>query len=223
MAPPGVKGEGKGEGRKGGGLAYMQKQAETRVPTPSVLINGGVLEWFCINDVVMGGGSNATVAADSDGFLAFEGEVSTVGGGFCSCRTRQGDSPLGLGSAATALKLTYISDELTQHKYKVSLSAGDMQSRNVSWQCELPEMVGRNCVVLAFCDFKASIHGQPQAGMIFDPAEITSFGINCSVFDMGGSRVEKLEGGAFKFILEKIEVVTEAPSQSSICSCCGGR
>jgi len=228
----GVKGKGKGTGKKGAGLAYMQKQAESTVPTPSVLLNGKVLEWFCINDVVMGGQSAASVAANPNGFLAFEGEVSTVGGGFCSCRTRNGDSPLGLGPDATGLKLTYVSDELAQHRYKVSLSAGDMQSRNVSWQCELPEIAGRNCVDLPFCKFRASIHGQPQEGVSFNPADITSFGINCSVFDMGGSRVEQLNGGAFKFVLEQIEAVTEESSkrqkteessQSSIWTCCTGR
>lgn len=219
----GAKGHGKGSGKRGGGLDYMRRQAETTVPTPSLRLDGKVLEWFCINDVVMGGQSTASVAANSDGHLVFEGNVNTSGGGFASCRTRSDDS-LGLGSCATGLRLRYVSDELSRHRYKVALSVGDMQSRSVSWQWELPVAEGRNSVIMRFCDLRASIHGQPQDGHVFDPATVTSFGINCSVFDMAGERAEQLEGGAFTFTLEGIDTVMDtALSKSSVGSWCCGR
>ena len=49
----------------------------------------GLLKWYVIDDVVMGGRSKSSVSADKDGKMQFQGSLSTVGGGFCSCRTHE--------------------------------------------------------------------------------------------------------------------------------------
>eukprot|EP00747_Dinoflagellata_sp_TGD_P168749 gnl/TRDRNA2_/TRDRNA2_195883_c0_seq1.p1 gnl/TRDRNA2_/TRDRNA2_195883_c0~~gnl/TRDRNA2_/TRDRNA2_195883_c0_seq1.p1 ORF type:complete len:217 (+),score=29.05 gnl/TRDRNA2_/TRDRNA2_195883_c0_seq1:142-792(+) len=210
---------GKGSGKKGG-LAYMIKQSETTSPTPSLTLCGRPLQWFCINDVVMGGQSVASVSATDDGFLLFEGSISTDGGGFCSCRTRDGDKPFGIGYTSSGLKVTYVSDN---SRYKVALSAGPLQSRNVEWVCELPPGEGRHTVVLPFADFRSSIHGEPQEGMIFDSEAITSFGVICSVFDMKRSRVPDFHGGQFRFSLQAVEAVSIQASRAAPRFCCACR
>lgn len=62
-------------------------------------------------------------AADSGGRLLFSGSVSTVGGGFASCRTKT--NSCGDSSAATTLAMTYVADS---NPYKLTLSAGDMEA-----------------------------------------------------------------------------------------------
>lgn len=48
-----------------------------------------LLKWYVIDDVVMGGQSSSSVKATDDNKLIFAGKLSTIGGGFCSCRTHE--------------------------------------------------------------------------------------------------------------------------------------
>lgn len=213
----GGKGGGKGGGRKGSGLPYMLAQAKVRTTAPACDFNDCRLEWFCINDVVMGGRSEASCSADEFGCLIFQGVVSTVGGGFASCRTA--DGALGFTKTDIGLRVTYTSDGC---QYKVNLSAGSMhesnapiRSRDLQWGCPLPAPAGRRTVDLPFTEFRASVHGQPMPDEVLDAASLQSIGLNCSIFDMEGCAVPGLSGGPFVFKLEKLEVVRTSTSGQS--------
>lgn len=70
------------------GFPYMVAQAKDVVHT----INNrrdALLKWYVIDDVVMGGQSSSSVKATDDNKLIFAGKLSTIGGGFCSCRTHE--------------------------------------------------------------------------------------------------------------------------------------
>ena len=70
------------------GYPYMVQQQKARLTTGGLTLGAsGPLEWFTLNDVVMGGRSESSCESDDRGGLVFRGVVSTVGGGFCSCRT----------------------------------------------------------------------------------------------------------------------------------------
>lgn len=47
------------------------------------------IEWFRVNDVIMGGRSKSALSSDRDGRLIFSGEISTIGGGFAAVRTTE--------------------------------------------------------------------------------------------------------------------------------------
>ena len=130
------------------GMPYMRQQAEQRT---SALTLGTELEWFVLNDVVMGGRSDSKCERTEVGSLHFSGTVSTVGGGFCSCRTHE--SALGAGGS-TALRLEFTCDESL---YKVTLSCGSMSARDVNWQHELPQLgAGHHTVTLPLAHFSGS-------------------------------------------------------------------
>jgi hypothetical protein len=70
------------------GYPYMVQQQKARLTTGGLTLGASrPLEWFTLNDVVMGGRSESSCESDDRGGLVFRGVVSTVGGGFCSCRT----------------------------------------------------------------------------------------------------------------------------------------
>ena len=91
------------------GMPYMRQQAEQR--TSALTLGGTELEWFVLNDVVMGGRSESKCERTEAGGLHFSGTVSTVGGGFCSCRTHE--SPLFPAGGSTALQLDFNTETCT--------------------------------------------------------------------------------------------------------------
>jgi len=215
------KGKGKGKG-KGGGLPYMLEQAKHRVPAPSVKLRGRVLEWYCIDDFVMGGQSTSTVSVDANGCLQFQGTISTSGGGFCSCRT--GEANLGIPSTARGLRVTYTCDTA---RYKLTLGTGSMSQadapvelRDLIWSCPIPEGPGCQTVNLPFDSFKASVHGRPVSDAVFEALDVNSVGVNCSVFDIEGKMISGLLGGDFAFTLEKVEILESDQKEWMSCPCC---
>merc|ERR1712012_1510298 len=95
----------------------------------------------------MGGGqSSSSVSPTEAGCLQFEGTISTVGGGFCSCRTSE--VPFGFAEDARGLRVTYVCDD---KQYKISLSAASMHdpslpvsTRDLTWSCKLPDGAGKH-------------------------------------------------------------------------------
>ena len=185
------------------GMPYMRQQAEQR--TSALTLGAGTeLEWFVLNDVVMGGRSESTCERTEAGGLLFSGTVSTVGGGFCSCRTHESALGAAVGGS-TALRLEFTCDESL---YKVTLSCGSMSARDVSWQHELPQLgAGHHTVTLPLAHFSGSIHGQPVPGAELDTAALSSIGLNSSIFDMQGQAIPGREGGPFSFTLHALEWV----------------
>jgi hypothetical protein len=65
----------------------MREQAKSTVP--ALCIDGAPqpLQWYCLNDTVMGGKSSSQLESTGNGALCFAGCINTDGGGFASCRT----------------------------------------------------------------------------------------------------------------------------------------
>jgi hypothetical protein len=81
-----IMADGKGKGKRNGkgknrGQSYLQQRADSEGHSALGW------EWYCIDDVVMGGQSSSSVSGGPE-ILNFAGTVSTVGGGFASCKTK---------------------------------------------------------------------------------------------------------------------------------------
>ena len=149
-----------------------------------------------------GGQSESSCKPDSNGGLSFSGVISTVGGGFCSCRTHEADIAPTVESA-NAIKLVYTSDDAL---YKLTLSAGSMTSRGLNWQYQLPDNgSGTHTAIVPLSGFKASLHGRDMPGHTLEPTKLTSIGLNSSIFDMHGQAIAGREGGAFQITLHSLE------------------
>ena len=95
------------------------------------------LEWYRLDDGVMGGQSETTHSCLQDGSLNFEGNINTNGGGFCSIRA---PIPNGLPPNSGAIRIRFIGDGKT---YKLTLSDGTKSTfgpslRSPSWQVDIP-------------------------------------------------------------------------------------
>jgi hypothetical protein len=162
-----------------------------------------LFQWYCLDDVVMGGRSKSSVEVDKAGRLRFQGNISTIGGGFCSCRTHD-ETGVGL-AGAEAVELIYTSDN-DAGRYKVTMSGGSSAGgpRGVMWSCPLPVEAGRYMLNLPLSRFTASIRGRPVAAAeTLNPADVRNLGVTCSIFDEHG----QWGGGEFAFLLEKIQFV----------------
>lgn len=186
------------------GYPYMLAQQQKRTSSALKLGASSELEWFVLNDVVMGGESESACEPDAAGGLTFRGVISTVGGGFCSCRTHESSIAPPAGKAA-AVKMRYTCDDAL---YKVTLSTGSMSSRALSWQFQLLEQgPGTYTATVPLSSFTASMHGQDMSGHILNAADLTSVGLNCSIFDMHGQAIAGKVGGAFEITLHSLEWV----------------
>jgi hypothetical protein len=126
-------------------MSYSQsKNIDHSTQIPSLIINNAPLNFYKLDDGVMGGQSQTHLhkLLDSNtsneqqvGGLLFTGEINTNGGGFTSIRTAL---PNGVPRNAKGLKLKYKGDGKT---YKVLLSdgkGGGPFSSSPTWQCDLP-------------------------------------------------------------------------------------
>lgn len=141
---------------------------------------GEGLNWFRLDDGVMGGQSE-TVHSNDSGGLHFKGTINTDGGGFCSIRARL---PQCFQPGITGFKLKFIGDGKT---YKLTLSDGNAStggpfSRTPSWQVDLPTQAGtEQTAVLHLCEMKPAFGGRASSRPSDD--DITSY-----VLDITGIR-----------------------------------
>jgi hypothetical protein len=147
------------------GQEYMREQAKRTLP--ALCINEAALEWYCLNDTVMGGKSSSRLEATDDGALCFCGSININGGGFASCRTA--DASLEVQSDTTGVTIV-VSGEPSRHKAKFivagsyrgsavpNLGGDGMNGRrrarwesmtleqqqtalkDINWQCCLPDL-----------------------------------------------------------------------------------
>ena len=191
-------------------------------------------DWFCVNDLVMGGKSSSQVERTSEGALRFSGAIDTNGGGFASCRTANTSVDAG-NSSGVVLE---VSGDLSSHVFKFTIAARsveridpatlgdgmrgrrganwvemtDEQKRivieDINWQCSLPtsaaDVRGRSRVHLPFSRFTASLYGQRMKGLTMDTSTISRFGINAGVFDADGNRDSRYAAGPFDMTLHAI-------------------
>ena len=71
--------------RFGESMSYMARMRNLTVD--ALTLNQHVLQWYHLDDVVMGGHSVSNVSATASGELRFAGNISTRDGGFSSCST----------------------------------------------------------------------------------------------------------------------------------------
>jgi NADH dehydrogenase [ubiquinone] 1 alpha subcomplex assembly factor 1 len=99
-------------------------------------MNGKQLQWFRLDDGVMGGQSETQhyVAADA-GIMHFAGTINTNGGGFTSIRTKLPEQVL---SKAGGVKLRVRGDGKTYKFFMTDGSRVGPLARKPSWHVDLP-------------------------------------------------------------------------------------
>jgi len=155
------------------------------------------LDWFVVNDTVMGGVSSSTVELGES--VLFAGDLSLEqNGGFASVRT---PLPRGALVSATALQLQLRGDGRT---YDVTLRRSDVPLRAGSYRVQVKtEPTGVTTVVLPLSDFQPTSFGRRVAGapaLDSDLARIDTFGVLLADKNPGAFELELLEltviGGA---------------------------
>lgn len=210
------------------GEAYMQSQTKIRLPALS--LGGSSLEWYCVNDIVMGGRSSSLLKLTDTGRIQFSGSISTVGGGFASCRTAQATIPVpaeatGIllqvkGKRTHNLKFVMSADTRAEgevgvvsdwsgfgEKWKV-MSSDERQKtlQRVNWQCPITLSGGDalQTVFLPFTDFRPSRFGQKMTGLTLGQQTVYHVGLNAGVFDMKGKPDPRYTDGPFEFEVASI-------------------
>jgi NADH dehydrogenase [ubiquinone] 1 alpha subcomplex assembly factor 1 len=120
---------------------YDRAATERRTVSALSMLQGQNLNWFRLDDGIMGGqsSSEATVASthDNGGILHFTGTINTNGGGFTSIRATIPNGSL--TRETTGIKLRFRGDGKT---YKLLLSDGSRGGggarQTPSWQANLP-------------------------------------------------------------------------------------
>jgi NADH dehydrogenase [ubiquinone] 1 alpha subcomplex assembly factor 1 len=206
---------GRAYGGAGSGRAYMERAKATRAGYPALRLNRASkrpLEWYTLNDTVMGGQSSSSLRAGADGGMCFGGNISLDGGGFASARTLI-DSSEGLGlGGARAVRLAVTGDG---QAYKVGLRASD-GFREPTWQAELRTVAGvvRTVVTLPLDEhtWHGAVMGRrvslPQ-GRKVDFGAMRGVGLALSLKDVHGlpSNAKTFREGPFKLEVHSMEFV----------------
>jgi monofunctional biosynthetic peptidoglycan transglycosylase len=132
------------------------------------------LNWFVVNDTVMGGVSRSTV--QSQEVVRFSGELSLEqNGGFTSMRAALPEEAM---AEATALQLELRGDGRT---YDVTLRRSDVPLRAGSYRVQVETQAGQvNQVVLPLSAFRPTSFGRPVSGapaLDANPGAIDTLGV----------------------------------------------
>jgi hypothetical protein len=171
------------------------------------------LEWYRLDDGVMGGQSETTHSCLQDGSLNFEGNINTNGGGFCSIRA---PIPKGLPPNSEAIRIRFIGDGKT---YKLTLSDATKSTlgpslRSPSWQADIPSKKDHGIeesVTIPFAALFPTWGGGPRsqpsaedrAQVKFNAGDIKEIGVMLSLQLSDGSPnpTETFGEGVFPFSL----------------------
>lgn len=184
-------------------------------------LHGTALQWFRLDDGVMGGQSETVHVVQNDA-LHFDGTINTQGGGFCSIRAK---FPAGLlRTEMKGLKVRYRGDGKT---YKVILGKGERGgpfSSTPSWQLDLPTTPkqvgdkGWDEAMIPFDKLHASFGGGPRSKpsqeeverYVFDPLEMKEMGLMLSLklSDGRSNPPETFGTGIFPFSLVVQSITT---------------
>lgn len=197
-------------------------------------LNQAPLEWFRLDDGVMGGRSSTehsaeTAAAATPGVLHFAGVINTDGGGFCSIRTRLAEHAL---SNAIAIKLRVRGDGKTYKFFLTDGSRAGPMARTPSWQMDVPTTVPHrdddewHDVVIPLDQLRPSFVGGTARASVadadsarVDAAAMQEMGVMLSLKLSDGSPnpVATFGLGVFPFSLriQSIEAIQQQPSHPS--------
>lgn len=188
-------------------------------------IDGKPLNWFQLDDGVMGGQSQTELnLLVEDDKLHFRGTINCNGGGFTSIRATLPEGAL--ASDKTGLKIRYRGDGKT---YKVIISnaeRGGPFSKTPSWQTDLPttNKQGKKKndwdeTIISFADLVPAYGGGPRSQpseeekkqCVFDPLEMKEIGLMLSLRLSDGTPnpLETFGEGIFPFslLLDSIMIV----------------
>ena len=148
-----------------------------------------IASWKAVNDGVMGGRSSGAPSFEN-GYMVFEGNINTNGGGFSSIRTKMKPESL---SNSSSLVLKVKSDG---RAYKVTFRTNAYyRFRPISFQALIPQTkIGEwESVNVPFERLDASIFGRSVYGAKFDKSEVTELGIILADGEDGPFRLEVKE------------------------------
>lgn len=175
------------------------------------------LQWYRLDDGIMGGQSESKHTATDDGKLIFQGIINTQGGGFTSIRA---PIPQGiLNDQTVGIKIKYRGDGKT---YKFIMSDGNRGTggpfaRSPSWQVDLPTTLPNSPdewheTVIDFQDLLPNFGGgmrnqnpvDDKAKYNFNPSEVGQMGLMLSLKLSNGkpNPPETFGEGIFPFSLE---------------------
>jgi hypothetical protein len=116
---------------------YDRAAIERRTVSALSMLPGQNLNWFRLDDGIMGGQSSSEATVASNGILHFTGTINTNGGGFTSIRATMPNGSL--TRETTGIKLRFRGDGKT---YKLLLSEGSRGGggarQTPSWQANVP-------------------------------------------------------------------------------------
>ena len=134
--------------------------------------DSGDLDWFVVNDNVMGGRSEGSFEIEQ-GELRFAGRTNTRGGGFSSIRTRPVQLDL---SEYTGIQLQVKGDG-RRYTWRLTTDAR-WRGRQVSYWAEFDTTNDDwSTVGIPFSRFVPRFRGTQLEGPALDPAEITGMGL----------------------------------------------
>lgn len=166
------------------------------------------LQWYVLNDGVMGGRSSSSVDVEPTG-LAFRGNINTRGGGFASVRSTGGALDQVL-DGASALRVRCRGDG---KRYMITLRTGSDESLAY---CHDVLAQGDLEVVLPFDAFIASWRGQPRRAAPLRGRDIQSVGVLLSLRSMDGSPNREFGDGPFEFFLCDVAAIGSDQSRATL-------
>ncbi len=135
----------------------------------------GSLEWFVVNDDVMGGMSSGGFELN-DGYLVFSGSTNTLGGGFSSIRSRGPQMDL---SEFSGIRLRVRGDG-RQYSWQLRTNAR-YRGRELGFWNEFETTAGQwREIDLPFADFVPKFRGNKLDVAPPDPAHIRGLGLMIS-------------------------------------------
>ena len=130
------------------------------------------LQWFVVNDNVMGGRSNGGFTIE-DGALIFAGATNTNGGGFSSIRTRPITADL---SAYEGIQLQVLGDG-RRYTWRLTTDAR-WRGREVAYWADFETVAGQwTTVEIPFATFVPRFRGSRLPGPQLEPGQITGLGL----------------------------------------------
>lgn len=169
-------------------------------------MNGSALNWYKLDDPVMGGQSESDHVVE-DGILNFKGTINTNGGGFASIRSKIGMDLAGI----KGIRLRIRGDGKTYKFFLMSESGGGPMSRNPSWQFDVPTTGEWQDVEIPFDKLLPSFGPRAVSDPSqykFDSSEMEIVGLMLSLKRADGSSnpKETFGEGIFPFSL-KVETI----------------
>ena len=153
-------------------LPAMESNDEATLLLADYAVEQSLLDWFVVNDNVMGGRSEGGFRI-AQGELFFGGSANTRGGGFSSIRT----APLQLDlSSYQGVRLKVLGDG-RRYTWRITTDAR-WRGRRVSYWAEFDTQQGEwSTIDIPFSNFVPQFRGVRLDGPDVDPARISGMGL----------------------------------------------